>query len=126
MLTDQEKAFFEKTAIQAGFLSKSGHGAIIVRDRTILSYGCERDLIKDNRWTVSAIYDAILKAHEDLSGCYIFISYFPVKEDISLIVASGITRVYFTGNVGDSESVQIINASASSANPLEIIKLEEY
>lgn len=59
-----------------------------------------------------------------MSGCTIYSSYFPKVDDLKLIIAAGITLVYFFGPINDAEAVQLVNTSRDLAIPLEMVKLE--
>ena len=74
---------------------------------------------------VSAVQDALYASRDvDLTGAVLFASYFPSLEDLKLIVATGVSTIYFFGEINDANSVSLINNLASSSIPLEIIKLE--
>lgn len=87
--------------------------------------GYNRKIIKGHNWEISAIYDTIFAARDiDLSETILFSTYFPNIEDIKLIIAIGITKVYFHGKIDNSETVQLMNSFKQNLIPLEIIQLE--
>jgi len=74
---------------------------------------------------VSAIYDAIFAARAiDISGCTLFSTHFPNLDDVKLIVATGVTSVYFFGLITDQNAVTLINNLKDASIPLELIALK--
>jgi len=74
---------------------------------------------------MSAIFDAIFSTRDvNLKGTIIFSSYFPDINDMKLIVATGISMVYFYGEINNSETVEFLNSIESNHFPLEIFQLE--
>lgn len=59
-----------------------------------------------------------------LVGAVIFSTYFPSLNDMVLILAVGITTVYFMGNISDTKTVDLINSTKENGISLEMIKLE--
>lgn len=59
-----------------------------------------------------------------LVGAVIFSTYFPSLNDMVLIIAVGITTVYFMGNISDTKTVDLINSTKENGISLEMIKLE--
>jgi len=59
-----------------------------------------------------------------LAGAVIFSTYFPSLNDMVLILAVGITTVFFMGNISDTKTVDLINCTKENGIPLEMIKLE--
>jgi deoxycytidylate deaminase len=87
-----------------------------------LSYGFNRRL---SEWEISAIYDAIFSARDmDLTGTAIFSTYFPTLDDMKLIVATGISSIYYFGEITDMDAVRLINNLNEKSMSLEIIKLQ--
>jgi deoxycytidylate deaminase len=128
MLTPEEKGFYIDTAIRASELSScsSRQGSVVVRDRKILSHGYNRKIIKDEKWEISAIYDAIFGSDKNLiENSTVFCSYFPSVADIILIVASGVVSINFVGDVNDSESVLLLNKLAAAKISLEIVAFKK-
>lgn len=94
-------------------------GAIIVKDRTIISDGyngtpsgfdnCCEDENGDTHWYVlHAEANAILKlasSTQSAKGATLYITLSPCKECSKLIVQSGITKVYYINEYKDSEGV---------------------
>ena len=73
---------------------------------------------------MSATYDAIFGARiEDLKKAFIFLTYFPTVDDLKLIVATGISAIYFHGKIEDTESVKFMNDITKASIPLEIVQL---
>jgi len=74
---------------------------------------------------VSAIYDAIFSARDiDLTGSMIFSTYFPSLDEMKLILAVGISDLYFTGKIDHPDTVYLLNSLENSPNRLETHKLE--
>lgn len=127
MLGPLEKSFFMHTAMGARELSsfEPKRGAVLTKDKQLLSYGFNRRIIKNEGWEMSAVYDAIFGARsQDLSGAILFSTYFPSVDDFKLITSVGILSLNFTGIVEDVDSVRFLNAINSNSIPLEIIHLE--
>ena len=59
-----------------------------------------------------------------LVGAVIFSTYFPSLNDMVLILAVGITTVYFMGNISDTKTVDLINSTKENGISLEMIKLD--
>jgi hypothetical protein len=98
----------------------------LVNDRQLLSHGYNRWIMKDEKWEISAIYDAIFGARkENLAGSMLFCTYFPTVEDLILISATGITSINFLGPIINQESVMFINKLNASHIPLEIFELQK-
>ena len=126
MLTTEEKRFFTGTAVGAGRLSKCSEqqGATLILGRRILSYGYNRKIIKNKAWEVSAISDTLFGARDqDITGAFLFSTYFPTIDDMKMIIVTGIIKVYFFGKVNNSDAVDLINNFNSSSNLLELIQL---
>ena len=97
-------------------------GAIIVKDRTIISDGyngtpsgfdnCCEDENGDTHWYVlHAEANAILKlasSAQSAKGATLYITLSPCKECSKLIVQSGITKVYYINEYKDSEGVRLM------------------
>lgn len=97
-------------------------GAIIVKDRTIISDGyngtpsgfdnCCEDENGDTHWYVlHAEANAILKlasSTQSAKGATLYITLSPCKECSKLIVQSGITKVYYINEYKDSEGVHLM------------------
>ena len=97
-------------------------GAIIVKDRTIISDGyngtpsgfdnCCEDENGDTHWYVlHAEANAILKlasSTQSAKGATLYITLSPCKECSKLIVQSGITKVYYINEYKDSEGVRLM------------------
>jgi deoxycytidylate deaminase len=60
----------------------------------------------------------------DLTGASLFSTHFPDINDLKLIVAVGISKLYFFGGTTDHSAVELINNLAGASIPLEIIHLE--
>jgi deoxycytidylate deaminase len=128
MLSIEEKRFYANTAWGASSLSScpTKCGAVIARGDGLISSGYNRRLLKDKNWEISAIYDAILKARDiDLSRCTLFSTYFPSIDDLKLIVATGISTIYFFGIIDNQETVSLINNLNKESIPLELIHLKD-
>ena len=126
MLSTEEKTFFLRIAMGARDFSNSNikRGAILIRGRQILSYGFSKRIIKNKEWEMSAAYDAIFGARiEDLKKTLIFLTYFSTVDDLKLIVATGISAIYFHGKIEDTESVKFMNDITKASIPLEIVQL---
>jgi deoxycytidylate deaminase len=73
---------------------------------------------------VSAVYDAIFSARDvNLSEAVIFTSYFPSTNDLILIISTGITSIYYQGEM-DLSSRDFIDSLPEASIPLEIIQLK--
>ncbi len=97
-------------------------GAIIVKDRTIISDGyngtpsgfdnCCEDENGDTHWYVlHAEANAILKlasSTQSAKGATLYITLSPCKECSKLIVQSGITKVYYINEYKDLEGVRLM------------------
>jgi deoxycytidylate deaminase len=126
MLEDKEKGFYTETAIGASKLSGClpRQGALLIQDRRILAHGYNKKIITGEEWEMSAIYDAVFASrNEKLEGTTLFTTYFPTIEDLKLIVAVGITSLYFMGNINDAKAVKLLNNLKSESIPLEITQL---
>lgn len=76
-------------------------------------------------YEISAIFDAVFAARDiDISGTAIFTTYFPALSDLILIISTGITSVYFFGEIRDPKTVELTNKLAENLIPLEIIQLK--
>jgi len=74
---------------------------------------------------MSAIFDAIFSARDvDLTDTAIFSTYFPDINDIKLIIATGVSKVYFYGKIDNPETVELMNSLVTNLIPLEIFQLE--
>jgi deoxycytidylate deaminase len=127
MLTTEEKTFFRATAGGAANLSACPikRGTVIARDHRILATGFNRRLIKTKDWEISAIYDAIFTAREaDLSKSAIFSTYFPTMDDVKLMVATGVSTIYFSGEINDKNTVEMLNSLIEGGLGIEIIQFE--
>jgi len=127
MLTKGEKSFFLRTARGAGELSGSNikGGAVLVKGKKLLSTGCNKIIVKGHKWEMSAIFDAIFSARDvDLTDTAIFSTYFPDINDIKLIIATGVSKVYFYGKIDNPETVELMNSLVTNLIPLEIFQLE--
>ena len=126
MLTKKEKAFFLRTAQGASTVSSAtvGRGAVLVKGNKIIGTGYNREIIKGHRWEISAICDAIFSARDvNLAGTSLFSTYFPNIEDIKLIIATGVSRVYFYGKIDDPETTELLNSFKQGLGPIELIQL---
>lgn len=126
MLGAQEKSFFIYTAIGARELSGCDikQGAVLIQDRKLLAYGFNKKIIKEEKWEISAIYDAIFGSRtESLIDATLFCTFFPSVDDIKLMVSVGIASLYLIGETGDAEAVYFINKLNAGGIPLEIILL---
>ena len=97
-------------------------GAIIVKDRTIISDGyngtpsgfdnCCEDENGDTHWYVlHAEANAILKlasSTQSAKGATLYLTLSPCKECSKLIVQSGITKVYYINEYKDLEGVRLM------------------
>jgi len=54
----------------------------------------------------------------------LFTTYFPPARDIELIVAAGISAVYFFGPINDQEAVELLNTLPEHGITLDMIQLE--
>ena len=129
MLNPEEKFFFINIAIGARKLSGCNprRGAVLIRDRQILSHGYNRRIIKNEKWEINAIYDAVFGARGgDLTGTTLFCTYFPTVDDLILILSTGISSINFVGKITDSDkdAVLFLNKITSAGIPLEIVELE--
>lgn len=109
-------------------------GAIIVKDRTIISDGyngtpsgfdnCCEDENGDTHWYVlHAEANAILKlasSTQSAKGATLYITLSPCKECSKLIVQSGITKVYYINEYKDLEGVRLMKD-----NGIEVQKVTE-
>lgn len=128
MFTDAERikrlhGFFADTADRACRLSECPvpKGAVLARGSKVLSYGINRRL---SEWETSAIYDAIFSAHDkDLTGTAIFSTCFPSLDDMKLIVATGISSIYYLGEVTDMDAARLVNSLNEKSISLEITRL---
>ena len=128
MLSPEEKAFFIRTALGASLLSGCDikQGALLVRDRKILSYGFNRKIDANGRWPINAVYDAIFGASSDqLQGSTLFCTYFPTLDEFKMLVAIGVSSINFSAEItkADSETIHFINDIANTY-PFEIIQLQ--
>ena len=127
-LTTEEKQFFATTALSAAKLSTGGghKGAVLIKCNKLLSIGFVRRIIPEIEETeISAIYDAIFSSRDvNLDSCEIFSSCFPNKEDLKLMVITGIKKVYFLGKIDDQKTVKLINIFSQSSIPIEFIRLQ--
>lgn len=127
-LRDCEKHFFATTAMSVSGLSSLGErrGAVLVKEGKLLSVGYNRRIIAEEKDTeISAIYDAIFSSRDiNLEGSYIFSSYFPEKEDLKLMVVTGVQKVYFLGKIDDQETTKLAGILIKKAIPLDFIQLE--
>lgn len=87
-----------------------------------MATGYNRLIIPGKTWEISAICDAILNAGDaKLIGGSIFCSYFPELDDVKLMVATGITSVFFSGKVTDNvDAVALLNCLPDAGITLEI------
>ena len=109
-------------------------GAIIVKDRTIISDGyngtpsgfdnCCEDENGDTHWYVlHAEANAILKlasSTQSAKGATLYITLSPCKECSKLIVQSGITKVYYINEYKDLEGVRLMKD-----NSIEVQRVTE-
>ena len=124
MLTIDEKRFFINTAKLSSGRSSCNikSGAVLTRGTRLLSTGYGRKLLKD--FEISAIYDAIFQARDnDLTEGTLFSTYFPDKDDLKLIIATGISEIYFFGAV-NPETTILINNLTKEGIPLRLIQLK--
>lgn len=108
------RTFYMEVAKQAALLSYSDKrkvGAVIVRDRNIISYGfngavngmpntCEVWDGKQQKLitlptTIHAEMNAILKAGNECAGAEMYLTLFPCNECCKLMAQSGIIRVFY-------------------------------
>ena len=82
-------------------------------------------IIKEKEWQISAIEDVLLRGRvEGLPhDKALFSSYFPSLNDVKLIVAAGISAVYFFGQINDQEAVMLLNSLPE--HTLEMIQLNK-
>jgi len=73
---------------------------------------------------MSSVKQVLVPAPGGSLGASLFLTRFPCIEDMKLIIASGISEVYFFGPIDDKESVQLLNCYPEGFKPLEIIRLE--
>jgi len=93
-------------------------GAALSKDSELLSYGFNKKIAE---YETSAIYDAVFAARSyNISGSSIFSTCFPSLDDVKLIIATGMTSIFFFGEITDMNAVQLIN---SLPTPLEITRL---
>jgi len=59
-----------------------------------------------------------------LSNAIIFSTHFPSVDDLKLIIATGISKLYFYGKIDNPEAVDLMNNLKPSPIPLEIFQLE--
>lgn len=91
----------------------------------MIAVGYNRKIVKGKSWEISAIYDALFSARqEDLTDCIIFSTIFPNLDDMKLMIAVGISSLYFFGEPGDLEVVELMNELPKNLIPLEIIHLK--
>jgi len=112
--------FFADIAWGARSLSgcENPKGATLSKETELLSYGFNKKIAT---YETSAIYDAIFAARATgIKGASIFSTYFPTLDDVKLIVATGISSIYFFGEITDMSAVQLLNSLPA---PLEITKL---
>ena len=127
MLKSKEKKFFADTAWGISRLSACPvqRGATLIRDSQLTSTGYNRKIISSKQWEISAIYDAVFSAkHEDLSESTLFSTCFPAFNDMTLIIAVGVSTLYFFGEMGDLDTVELINELPKNKIPFEIIHLK--
>jgi len=97
-----------------------------VDGRQIQSYGFNKKVIKNKKWEVSAIHDAVFGAKDaDMSNFILFSTYFPYLDEMILVVSVGIKSVYFFGKVTDVKTVEFVNSLKDDSIPLEMIQLGE-
>lgn len=73
---------------------------------------------------MSAIYDAIFSSRDkDLTRTVLFSTHFPVLEDSKLIIACGISTIYFFGQINDPYTVEIANNVSKESIKLNFIQL---
>lgn len=100
-------------------------GAALINGRQIQSYGFNKKVIKGKKWEISAIYDVLFGTKDiDMSGFILFSTYFPSLDDMILIVAVGISTVYFFGEVVDVSTVEFTNNLKEGSISLEMIHLK--
>jgi deoxycytidylate deaminase len=127
MLTTEEKRFFIDTALGIGRISKCPlqQGAVLVRGSRILSHGYNRRIVPNKDWEISAIYDALFGARDtNLLDTALFSTYFPPLDDTKLILATGVSTLYFLGKITSPETVSLLNSLQGSSISLEVIHLE--
>jgi hypothetical protein len=74
---------------------------------------------------LSAISVAFQNSGIDAGGATLFSTRWPNLVEMRLILAMGVSPIYFFGPVNDPESVRLVNDfSESSHKPVETIKLE--
>ena len=92
-------------------------GAILVKDRNIISYGyngtpsgfcneCEDDNGTTKKEVLHAEANAIIKAGKEANGAELFLTLSPCIECCKLIKQSGILHVYFTQKYRDTSGLE--------------------
>ena len=126
MLSPKEKEFFASATWGAASLSSCGrkHGAVLVgREYGTLSFGFNRTLTIDLE--SSAIQELLLSGVP--KGSTIFSTKFPSHDDMKLLLAANLLKIYFFGEVNDMDSVKLVNdwnLVVNSEDVLEMIQLE--
>jgi hypothetical protein len=126
-ISQEEKKFFADNAWGASKLSTCTirRGASLIRGNRIISTGYNRLIIKDKKWEISAIYDAVFSARDlDLTGTSLFSTHFPNTNDVILLISVGVSTLYFFGGTNDHSAVELINNLTGASILLEIIHLE--
>jgi len=60
-----------------------------------------------------------------MAGSVVVSTRFPIYADMKLLIAAGISKIYFFGSVKDPEAVRLVNDFTDLCpNRLEIVKLE--
>jgi hypothetical protein len=60
----------------------------------------------------------------DISKSAVFSTYFPTMDDVKLIVATGVSSIYFSGDINDKSTVDLINCLVEEGLVLEIIQFD--
>lgn len=126
MLTTPEKRFFATMARTASELSECNpkQGTVLIKGRKIISYGYNKKISTKGPWEMSAVYDAIFSSYRtELMGTTLFSNYFPILDDLKMIIACGIETVYFFGSMKNAETVKLANAITEDGIPLQFIRL---
>ena len=103
-----------------------GRGAVLVLGGGLVAIGSNRLIIPEGRWEVSAVQDAMFRASRGVAvdGATMFLSCFPSAEDVKLMAAVGVGRVYFFGLTNDGEAADMLNGLEEGGSGIEMIQLE--
>lgn len=85
-----------------------------------------KDNSDDNKYmyVVHSELNAILSAKKDLSGCRIYVTYFPCNECMKAIIQSGIKEVYYLHDYKPNSNINIASIKMANAAGIKLVKYD--